>query len=155
MKLLGILLIAFSFAQCGSAKFTKNPPFTITDAKYQSWVGGMPGSSGTIVTIGYESKTDITFDSIYFANKTGSLQASNNNGKQSLIGTLNNTTSTEKKDLILHSDPTKEFKNEIPKVKKLPFELTEDEAVISYKEGKKTKYFKIDKVKKGKPIFRQ
>lgn len=155
MKLLGILLIAFSFTQCGSVKFTENPPFTITDAQYQNWIGGMPGSSGTIITIAYDSNTEITFDSIYFANKIGSLKASSNNGNQSLIGTINNTTSIVKKDLILHSDPKKEFKNELPTVKKLPFELKENEAVISYKQGEKTKYFKIEKVKKGKPIFRQ
>ena len=100
MKLLGILLIAFSFTQCGSVKFSKNPPFTITDAKYESWVGGLPGSSGTIVTIVYESKNEITFDSIYFSNKIGSLQASNNNGKQSIIGTINNSISTTCKQYL-------------------------------------------------------
>ena len=74
MKLLGILILTFGFTQCVSLNLDKNPPFQITSAMYQNWVGGLPGSNGVIVTISYQSDADIAFDSIYFLKKTRGIK---------------------------------------------------------------------------------
>ena len=53
-----------------------------------------------------------------------------------IIGHFN--TSTRKRDLVLDSDPKKEINNKIPDFKKIPFELEENEAILSYQlNGKK------------------
>jgi len=155
MKLLGILLITFGFTQCGSLKLEKNPPFEIVSAKSQNWIGGMPGSNGMMVTISYKSESDIAFDSIYFSKKISKLQRYKNNGNKSLLATVYTSVSLGKSDLIMHSDTKKELKNELPKTKKFPFELKENEAIISYLENGIVKFYKIENIRKGKPIIHQ
>jgi hypothetical protein len=61
--------------------------------------------------------------------------------------------STVKPDRILDENTSKEIHNQFPEVKKMPFELKQNEAIISYKIKDKTKYFKIKSIKKGKTIF--
>ena len=73
-------------------------------------------------------------------------------GKTLLIGHIN-TLKRQNRDLILDTDVTKELKNTLPDVKKIPFELKEDEAILSYKLGDKINYFKIEDIEKVKPVF--
>jgi len=155
MKLLGILILTFGFTQCASLNLDKNPPFQITSAMYQNWVGGLPGSNGVIVTISYQSDADIAFDSIYFLKKVSKLESNEYKGTKTLSGRIYTSVSSDRNDLILHSDPKKELKNQLPKLNKLPFDLKDTEAVISYKVESKIKYFKVIHIKKGKPIIHQ
>ena len=66
--------------------------------------------------------------------------------KTFLIGHFNNS-NREKYDIIIDADRKKEINNKPPETVKIPFELKENEAVISYKEDGKTKYFKIENIK--------
>jgi len=141
MKLLGILILTFGFTQCASLNLDKNPPFQITSAMYQNWVGGLPGSNGVIVTISYQSDADIAFDSIYFLKKVSKLESNEYKGTKTLSGRIYTSVSSDRNDLILHSDPKKELKN--------------NEAVIRYKAKGIIKYFKVKNIKKGKPIVHQ
>lgn len=141
IKILSILLIVTSFIQCKSIKFIKNPPFKITNATYENWTGGVPGVSGTNVKIYYSSDTEIKFHQIYYANKIVTLEVKKTLDSKVLVGYFN--TSTNKKELILHSNSTKEIKNSLPEIKEFPFQLKENQAVISYYVGKKINYFKI------------
>ena len=55
--------------------------------------------------------------------------------------------------MIIHLNPKKEFGNtmhEIPKA--IPFELRENDCVISYRDGEKTKYFKIENLRREPSI---
>jgi hypothetical protein len=151
MKILSILAIIFGFSQCGSLKLEDNPPFKITSAVYTNLSGGQPGVKGIDVQIIYTSKNVIEFDSIYFAKRIAKLEVNKIDAQKMIIGHFN--TSTIKRDIVLDSNPTKEINNEVPEIKKFPFELNENEAIISYKIKGKTKYFKIKSVKRGKPIF--
>ena len=150
MKFLGCILMALTFAQCKTMKFDKNPPFTITGATYNNWVGGQPGVSGIKVLIGYTSEKEIVFESVYFANKTTKAESATNEGKTYIVGNID--TSTRDKELTLHSDSKEELNNQLPE-KKFPFELQENEAVVSYKDGDKTKYFKIENLKQTKTDY--
>lgn len=64
-----------------------------------------------------------------------------------------NFVSAVKPDIILNINSSKEINNTVPKIKKLPFELNQNEAIISYILKGKTKYFKVKSIKKGKNVF--
>lgn len=145
MKTISILIIAITLIQCGSSKFVDNPPFTVNSAFFTEWVGGQPGVSGTNVVVNYTSSEDIKFDSIYFRNRVEKLQDKGMNDQKTIVGYFTNPV---KEDIIIDKNPTKELNNRPPNQKKNPFDLKENEAVISFKEGDKTKYYKISSLEK-------
>lgn len=156
MKYLGLLLFTIGFTQCASTQFEQKPPFTITSATYTNWVGGVKGVSGINVNIIYKAEADIAFDSIYFNGRKTKVSFKKNNNETSILGQFNTSTINSKQDLQLHSDPAKEFGNKPHKPKQIiPFDLKDNEAIVSYKVGNKTNYYKIKNVQKGKPVFMQ
>lgn len=146
MKLIGIILFALGVTQCASVKFDKNPPFTITNADYENWVGGIPGVEGTNVRFYYTSNTNIAFDSIYFnGKKTKAELRKDDKGRTMLVGSFKTSNIKGELDLQLHSDPKQEYGNTPPQeVEKIPFELKKNEAIISYKIDNTIKYFKVE-----------
>lgn len=153
MKVLIAVITILSFTKCGSIKFSKNPPFKITKSSYNHWIGGLPGISGTNVKISYTLNTDVTFDSIYFQKRVVKIQLRESNGTKLLMGYFKNEDPNKKTDYNLHAVVENEVGNKPPTEKNFPFELKENEAVISYKRGNKTKYFKIENIKKEKSMF--
>ncbi len=151
IKTIFIIVSAVFLTQCKSTQFDLKPPFTITGATYNLWVGGQPGVSGIRVIIGYESKESIEFQKIYFAKKEGTLTARKKDGKTYLTGHID-TSKRREKDLVLDIDSKKEINNKLPEPK-LPFELKENEAVISYLVAGKIKYYKVENIKQTKTDF--
>jgi len=125
-----LAIIMMSFSQCSSAQLDKKTPVTITNSIYQNWVGGQPGSQGTLVSIKLNAPDKkMEFDSIYFNGKAVKLQSN-------LVKNPN--------DVIMHADPKKEFGNAPPKLAaKIPFELEKNDAIISYIINDKKRYFKV------------
>ena len=152
MKILYLLAIVFVFSQCGSTQFEKKPPFSIESATYTKWVGGIQGVRGTNIQIKLSKKTTVSFDSLFFQNKITKIAVRNKKGTTFLIGNYT-TSSKQKNNFILHSDPTMELKNKIPKKANFPFSLKENEAIISYKVGGLSKYFKIVNIQKTSSEF--
>ena len=150
-----LVIITMSFIQCSSAQLDKKVPVTITNAVYQNWVGGQPGSKGTLVSIKLNNPdSKMTFDSIYFNNKAVKLKT--NLIKNELTLTGNFMVITKHNDMIIHANPKEEFGNTPPKLApKIPFELEENEAVISYIIKDKKRYFKVENIKKTKTLFYQ
>lgn len=151
MKNIIIAITAIFLVQCKSAQFDAKPPIKITGATFNNWVGGQPGVSGIRVIIGYEKKGDIEFQKIYFAKKEGRIEAYVRKDKTFLVGHID-TSSREKENMILERDSKKEIKNKLPEPK-FPFELKENEAVISYLKNGKVKFFKIENIKQTKTDF--
>ena len=143
-----VLLISFSFIQCNSLKLENNPTFKITGATYNYWVGGQPGVSGIKVNIGYQSDNKIIFDTIYFKKRAAKIEIRTFKGKTYLIGHFD--TSTRKNRIVI--DDTA-LPKPVAKKAEFPFELKENEAVISYKHGNSIKYFKVLNLKKTKTDF--
>ncbi len=142
----GILVLAFSCcsASKSSIKLEQNPPFKITNAFYNTWVGGQPGVKGYSVQFEIDN-SNIVLDSIYFRNMSAKLQKAISTLKNVYIGTF--ILPNRMKDYILHSDPKKEFRNELPDIsKKIPFQLNLNEAVISYIVENSTAYYKVTNV---------
>lgn len=150
LKIFAILITILLLSQCASAKFEENPPFTITSAIYNNWSGGQPGNSGINVTITYASLYPVKFDSIYFAKKIIRLEHTKTKEKKMIIA---NFVSAVKPDIILDVNSSKEINNTVPENKKFPFELNQNEAIISYSLKGKTKYFKVKSIEKGKSVF--
>ena len=148
------MLIMGFFTQCGSAQFDKEAPFIIHKAYYQDWFGGQPGSKGTLVTVEISRAAEsIVFDSIFFNGKIKKLGNTASDNKQLLIGNFS-TTTLSNKNIIMHSDPKEEMANKISEpILNFPFELTDNECVVSYTIKKKKRYYKVENLKKEKSIY--
>jgi hypothetical protein len=150
LKNFAILITILLLSRCASAKFEENPPFTITSAIYNNWSRGQPGNSGINVTITYTSIYPVKFDSIYFSKKIVKLESTKTKETKMIIA---NFVSAVKPDIILDENSSKEINNTVPEIKKFPFELNQNEAIISYILKGKTNYFKIKTIKKEKSVF--
>ena len=145
---IGIATIAsIFFLSCSSTKtinengFQKKTPFKVVTATYSKWIGGQPGVNGISVHISID-KPEILLDTIYFRNTSIKLKLDKSISNPVYVGSfvLPNTN----KNFNLDIDPKKEFGNQIPDIsRKIPFDLKEDEAVISYLLKNKRTYFKI------------
>jgi NADH dehydrogenase/NADH:ubiquinone oxidoreductase subunit G len=151
IKILSILTLLFGFSQCGSNTFVKNPTFKVEKAFYNNWVGGQPGVRGTKVEMHLKDASEINFDALYFQGKVTKVEVSMKDGFVQVIGHFS-TSKTQKRDVILDLDATKELENKVPNLEKFPFELKENEAMLSYKRENKTVYFKIENIKKVRSI---
>ena len=155
-SIMAISLFVFTFfTYCGSAQFDKNPPFTINKAYYQDWFGGQPGSKGTFVQIelsGTVSK-DIVFDSVFFKSDVTKLDLNKTASMQILKGNFISI-SHEDRNIIMHSDPKEEMVNKVGgATRQNLFEISDNECVISYFIKKKKHYYKVENLKKEKPIY--
>lgn len=142
-----LILLSFAFFGCGASKVKaqNEAPFKVLDATYAISVGEQPDLLETTLRITINNK-DIQLDSVYFRNQKAPLKRVDSVENPLFIGGF--TTSKTPHDLILHADPKEEFGNKPPvTVSKLPFEIKENEAVVSYFFKDKINYYKILEVK--------
>ncbi len=150
LKLLSIVFIMTAFSNCaGAKKLQKEVPFTMGTCSYQKWVAGVKGGgSGVNVTIPVNNMPEeMALDSIYFRGmKAPLVKAATKKG--TLYIARFKTPLNAKKDMISHADPKKEVGNK-PTIlpEKIPFELAENEAVISYISKGKKRYYKLTGLK--------
>lgn len=156
LKILSLPLLLITLTKCASYKLEKNPPFKVVSATYSHFVGGRPESpGGTDVKVVYTADSKITFDRIFYKNQDAKVGYDEIGGQKSIIAKFSGV-SAKNKDMQLHNDPAKEFgNNPLSADKKSPFQLKDNEIVISYMQGNKTKYYKINSLKKGKGIIMQ
>jgi len=152
-NLFSISLILFGFSNCAGGKdtgysFDQEPPFTLGEVYYQDWVAGVrEGGSGTNVYINIESYAeDVVIMDVYFRNKKEKAKNSAQYFDQ-YVGYFKNKA---RPDIIMDSDPVKESKNTPPE--SFPFQLEDDEAVLSYLHKDEVKYFKISKMERKPTI---
>lgn len=146
-----ILVMTFSLSGCSSQKkLVKNPPFEMGQAMCQSWVGGRPeGGSGIKLEVPISNLPSEAsmMQKAYFRGKIANLKLEDREeGKIAIANFMNE--SAKKADIIMHADSREEVGNQPPKLKEeFPFELSPDQCVVSYLDGDKVKYFKIEGVK--------
>ncbi len=132
------------FSQCASTqKIDSEPPVKIIEAQSQSWVAGVRGGgSGTNVFLTF-SET-IAADSLYYQGMIAKLRPLQDPSAIKYVARFSFKKNTQD-DLVMHSDPLKEYGNTVVGVpsKTFPFELKKNQAVVSYKKGTKTRYFKV------------
>jgi hypothetical protein len=151
---LSVLMV--SFYNCGSGNtndshlaFEQYPPFKVAAASYQQWVAGTPqGGGGVNVFINFSNiQAAVVFKEIYFRNKKTEVVTSSTVRVQ-YVGYFKNE--NKRPDVILDIDALKEAANTPPT--KSPFQLREDEAVISYTFEDKINYFKIENLERKEPL---
>lgn len=148
-------LIMFSFSQCSSQKKLQDKaPVQLKEVYCQSWVAGIRGGgAGMNIFIPVEaiSDKDIEIDSVFFRGKSAKLTTKPQN-KSLYIGRFTSD-ANKPHDIVMSSDEQQEYGNKMPKAKEvIPFELRDNECVVSYKVGSKTKYFKIENIEEKRSI---
>lgn len=145
--LLAMFILMASFSQCSSAqKLQKEIPVSIDEVYCQRWTAGIQGGgSGLNIFIPVSSKAPIVLDSVYFRGQAAKLEVKSNT--QLYIGRFKTAINQPKQDVILSTDMAEEYNNQLPKkATKIPFELNDDECVVSYQKENKTLYFKITNI---------
>ncbi len=152
--LLSVAMLSLVFlSQCTGSKsiFQQNPPFSVSDAHYQDWVGGQPGNIGTSVHINITAiDGNVRPDTLFFRDKKAAIYIKT--GESSNLWVANFRSSTPR-DINMYSDPKEEYGNKAPSNDKFPFELSENEAVISYYVNEKRLYYKITDLQKKQTLF--
>lgn len=148
-----IMLIAFS--SCSSSqKLEQKTPFIVQKPIAQNWYGGRP-ESGNGIKVSFTVKNmpeGVSLDSLYFRGMKAAITTESTSDAVTCVANFV-IKPDQKSDMVMHSDPKKEFGNTIPKPKhKIPFKLKEDEAVLKYIEGNTEKFFKISGIVQKAPI---
>lgn len=151
------LALIFSLSACSSQKkLVDNPPFDLGQATCQSWTGGRPeAGSGMLLEIPLMSDNldDMKMQQAYFRGMIADVSMDSKDGKWMAKANFRKSASG-KMDIVMHADPKEEVGNKPPKKEeKFPFELTQDQCVVSYMDGETIKYFKIESVKEKKPLI--
>jgi len=146
LQLLLMLVALTGFSQCSSTRALQdNAPLEIGEVYFQKWIAGVEGGGSGINLFIPTSKSTIKLDSVYFRDKGVKLESRAIDGVL-YIGRFKSEFN-QRKDMIISSEPNAEFENPVPRIKqKIPFKLKDDQCVISYKEGNKTRYFKIESI---------
>ena len=137
----------FGASKCdNSQKLVEKPPFKTGEVICEGWESEK-NKSGINLFIPIEEGKEIELDSVYFRGDIVKLEKVKRDNYLVYIGRFKNT-SFANRDIVMHSDPKKEAGNvpPLPK-KKIPFELEENEAVISFIENGKEKYCKLENIK--------
>ena len=153
MKLFGILIFALTLTQCASVKLDTNPPFKVTSASYSHITGGLPGNSTLNLMIEFTATETVDFQNVYFQNKIVNAVIEKKQDKNYVAARYKTSSNSDNKDMVLHTDAKDELKNTAETKEKFPFELKENEAVITYKVGEKIHYYKIKNITKEEAVF--
>lgn len=131
-----------------SQELVESPPFKTGDVVSEGWVSA-EGETGTNIFVPITEGKDIELDSVYFRGNIVKLEKVKRDSYLVYIGKFPRA----ERDMVMHADPKKEVGNipPLPK-KKLPFELKENEAVVSFVEDGKEKYFKIENIKESPTV---
>ncbi len=142
-----VILIGIVFLACGTSKTEAQieHPFKVVEATYNNLIVEQPDLIVTTIKL-ITNNPEIQLDSVYFRNNATLLKREVSTEYSVFNGSF--TTSNTPQDYILDSDPKQEFGNKPPvTVSKLPFKLTDNEAVVSYFYKDKRHYYKISEVK--------
>lgn len=145
-----------SFSNCSSTKESNNlgnktamqdfqdkPSFKLGETYYKHWVAGVKGGgSGITVLIPMENnKNNVVLDSVYFRGMQSKLESI----KSGYVANFK-TEANQKEDIIMSNDKKAEYGNSLPNKVNFPYQLKDNECVISYIEDNTTKYFKIENI---------
>ena len=139
-----LLVLMVSFSQCSTAhKLQKEAPTEFGVVYSQKWTAGVKdGGSGINVFIPIKD-TATPLDSIYFRGQMAQLELIEGD-KPVYVGRFKTAHNQPTKDIIMSDDPREEYGNKAPVIEHdFPFELTDNECIITYKKGDQIMYYKI------------
>lgn len=140
-RFLFLIVISVSFSQCASTmKLQRKAPVNFGEVYTQNWIAGVKGGgSGTNIFIEITENTEIVLDSVYFKGKVSKLDVKSANNKVFIGRFLSNSNTKQK-----HFEEIKEANTLSTE---FPFNLKDDECVVSYLQSNKRKYYKLDNIK--------
>ena len=153
IKTIYIILISFltmSVSNCKTTKTMNDSKVSemtqeITGAYFQKWVAGVKGGGSGINLYIPAFSQDLMFEKVFFRGMETSITKANHEGKEYYIGYFK-TPLNSKAEMNLDEDAKNEYGNKSPlqteKVK-MPFEIADNEAIITYTENDETKYVKV------------
>ncbi|MCD8402260.1 hypothetical protein [Tenacibaculum finnmarkense] len=154
MKLFGFLIFAIIFIQCANIKQTATPPFKIKKALYTDDFNHLSTNKSPCLNIIFTSDKPIDFQKVYFQNTIINTLIEYKNGKKIIIARYKNRIIPVVNELILNADSEKEYGNSLPKItEKFPFNLKDNQAVVTYKIGDKILTYKIENMIKTTSIL--
>lgn len=147
------ILVLFIFTNCSTAqKLQKSAPISLGEVYSQSWVAGVKGGGSGInlfIPVLNELPPNMQLDSVYFRGKGTKLEIAANNPSL-YIGRFSGKFN-QKQDIIMSNDSKEEYGNQLPiKQEEIPFDLKDNECVVSYKDSNSSKYFKIENITEKK-----
>lgn len=142
MKQLFLITVTSLFFCCKSTKtdfsIEKKPTPVLTNGYYRSWVSGVKGGgAGYSIFLFFEENSSISIQGIYFKNKYAKIKFHGNNKYQAFIK------SNQNREQITFDGEAEVVVKQKPIVEQIPFELSKDEAVISYLEKENLKFIKV------------
>jgi hypothetical protein len=143
-----VLFVLMSFSQCSSSKMLQEKaPVNFGAVYFQSWVAGVQGGGSGInifIPINEMALGSFELDSVYFRGKSAKLETKTD--KTLYIGRFS-TPANQQKDIKMTNDPNGEYGNAATGLtENFPFQLKDDECVVSYKDNSQTKYYKIENI---------
>ncbi len=142
-----IILFSVFFSCTSSTKvFEENPPFKVKEATFQNWfAGAQEFGRGIHIFLEIENVAqDVQIDSIYFRGMAGILLRDTNNALKYKA----NFKAAAKRDIVMDENPVKEMNNPVPDIDKdFAFDLSPNEAVLSYRKNNKRYYYKLTDLK--------
>lgn len=134
-----------SFSQCSSSKnFSEKAPMSFGEVYCQKWVAGVQGGGSGLNIMIPVNEFKVALDSVYFRGKGTKLEKDEQS--KMYIGRFKDAQNNPK-DIVMSSDAKQEYGNKLPTISKgIPFELKDNECVVSYQTKKATQYFKIENV---------
>lgn len=148
-----IVLISFLTMSVSNCKTTKTSnelkaaemTQEITGAYYQKWVAGARGGGSGINLYIPVFREDLRFEKVFFRGMVTAISKGDHEGREYYMGYFKTALNT-KQEMTLDEDAKNEYGNKSPlqteKVK-MPFEISDDEAIITYIENNEEKYLKI------------
>ncbi len=156
MKLFGLLMFAVIFTQCANIKQNTTPPFKIKKALYTDDFNHLSANKSACLNIIFTSDKPIDFQKIYFQNTIINTLVEHKNGKNIIVARYKNRIIPVVNELVLNADSEKEYGNSLPKItEKFPFNLKDNQAVVTYKIGDKILTYKIENMIKTSTVLIQ
>ena len=140
-----MLLVMASFSQCSSTKELQDrSPTELGQVYFQKWIAGVEGGGSGLNLMIPIKENRMSLDSVYFRGKRAKLEFQE--AQMLYIGRfLDNF--NKPKDMVMSGDKNAEYGNRVPEIQgKIPFDLKDNECVISFKEEGTMKYFKVEDI---------
>ncbi|HET8886850.1 MAG TPA: hypothetical protein VFM70_10915 [Salinimicrobium sp.] len=134
-----ILFCGLSFSCASQFQLEEKSPLGIGDAYFQKKVGGREETPVEIKIFIPVNNENLQLEKVYFRNQVANLKREEPNNYTAVFLILKNP------DLVMSANPQGEYGNKIyENPNEFPFDLKENEAVVAYRDGNKTKYFKLE-----------
>lgn len=151
VKIIAGMILLFSFSSCANGKNAKEEaPVPFEQAYYTTWTGGVKDAGSgfnLFIPTGSFSDSEIKLDSVYFRGRSAELVTKPE--MPDLYIAYFRTSEKKDPDFVMSSDPREEYGNKPPAViEKIPFELKEGEAMVSFIKNGKKNYYKISGIEK-------